>query len=105
MAPIARFRVKKKLRTLSLERTVGDLTGRADELEREANDLRRENAWLKEIVLLKGRNLAPLNLGSSAPAPANRRDEDERDPDDRTHASSELGSTARSKGKGKEKES
>ncbi|KAF8559306.1 hypothetical protein OG21DRAFT_1392304, partial [Imleria badia] len=53
----ARFRVKKKLKAHNLERTVADLTGRTDELEREANDLRRENAWLKDIVLLKGRNL------------------------------------------------
>jgi hypothetical protein len=41
--------------TLDLERTISDLTGRADELEREAADLRRENGWLKEIVMLKGR--------------------------------------------------
>ena len=50
---IARFRVKKKLNTLNLERTVSDLTGRVDELEQEASDLRKENTWLKEIVVLK----------------------------------------------------
>ncbi|KAI0257340.1 hypothetical protein BJV78DRAFT_28720 [Lactifluus subvellereus] len=50
---IARFRVKKKLQTHNLERTVSDLTGRIDELEQEASDLRRENTWLKEIVVLK----------------------------------------------------
>jgi hypothetical protein len=30
------------------------LTGRAEQLEREVGDLRRENGWLKEIVVLKG---------------------------------------------------
>jgi hypothetical protein len=50
---IARFRVKKKVKTLNLERTVSDLSGRVDELEQEASDLRRENSWLKEIVVLK----------------------------------------------------
>lgn len=33
---------------------MSDLSGRAEELEREAADLRRENGWLKEIVMLKG---------------------------------------------------
>ncbi|KAF8140039.1 hypothetical protein EV363DRAFT_1153378, partial [Boletus edulis] len=102
-AASARFRVKKKLKTLSLERTVGDLTGRADELEREANDLRRENAWLKEIVLLKGRNIAALNFGSQASAPDRRHDQDEKD--NRTHAESESESTVNRGRKGKAKES
>ena len=43
------------MKTLNLERTVSDLTGRVDELEQEASDLRRENGWLKEIVMLKSR--------------------------------------------------
>ncbi|KAI9572754.1 hypothetical protein HD554DRAFT_2062579 [Boletus coccyginus] len=83
-AASARFRVKKKLKTSNLERAVADLTGRTEDLEREANDLRRENAWLKEIVLLKGRNLASLNLGSQAP---------------------ELASTVRRRERGKDEES
>jgi len=37
---------------------VSDLTGRAEELEREVTDLRRENGWLKEIVMLKGTRYA-----------------------------------------------
>ncbi|KAF7975748.1 hypothetical protein HWV62_8531 [Athelia sp. TMB] len=53
----ARFRIKKKQRSINLERSVSDLTGRAEELEREATELRRENGWLKEIVMLKGRSL------------------------------------------------
>ncbi|KAG6820751.1 hypothetical protein H0H93_012015 [Arthromyces matolae] len=63
-AASARFRIKKKQRNLNLERTVNDLTGRADDLEREAADLRRENGWLKEIVMLKGSRLAGANLAS-----------------------------------------
>ncbi|KAM6497990.1 hypothetical protein JOM56_005938 [Amanita muscaria] len=58
----ARFRIKKKQRTINLERSVSDLTGRADELEREVADLRRENGWLKEIVMLKGTRFAAFNL-------------------------------------------
>ncbi|CAE6442343.1 unnamed protein product [Rhizoctonia solani] len=54
-AASARFRVKKKQRTIELERALVELEGRADELEKEAVELRRENGWLKEMVILKGR--------------------------------------------------
>ncbi|KIY51318.1 hypothetical protein FISHEDRAFT_70958 [Fistulina hepatica ATCC 64428] len=57
-AASARFRIKKKERTLNLERSVSDLEGRAEDLEREAADLRRENSWLKEMVMLKGSHIA-----------------------------------------------
>lgn len=40
------------------------MAGRAEDLEREAADLRRENGWLKEIVMLKGSRLAGVNLAS-----------------------------------------
>ncbi|KAF9458354.1 hypothetical protein BDZ94DRAFT_1301288 [Collybia nuda] len=63
-AASARFRIKKKQRTTNLERSVSDLSGRAEDLEREAADLRRENGWLKEIVMLKGSRLAAVNLAS-----------------------------------------
>ena len=62
----ARFRVKKKLKTVHLQRGIDDLTGRADDLEREAAELRRENSWLKEIVMLKG---GPPVAGFPAPSP------------------------------------
>ncbi|KAF7336259.1 hypothetical protein MVEN_02174000 [Mycena venus] len=58
----ARFRIKKKQKILDLERTVSDLAGRAEELEREAAELRRENSWLKEIVILKGGQLTGIAL-------------------------------------------
>lgn len=54
----ARFRIKKKQWTLNLERTISDLSGRVEELEREAAELRRENGWLKEIVMLKSKRLS-----------------------------------------------
>jgi hypothetical protein len=51
----ARFRLKKKERNLNLEQTISELSGRAEELEKEAENLRRENGWLKEIVVMKSR--------------------------------------------------
>jgi len=39
---------------------VSDLSGRAEELEKEVADLRRENGWLKEIVMLKGSRFAAV---------------------------------------------
>lgn len=56
-AASARFRIKKKQWTLNLERTISDLSGRVQELEGEASELRRENGWLKEIVMLKSKRL------------------------------------------------
>ena len=47
--------MKKKQWTLNLERSISDLSGRVEELEREAAELRRENGWLKEIVMLKSK--------------------------------------------------
>lgn len=44
---------------------MSDLTGRAEELEREVADLRRENGWLKEIVMLKGTRFAASNMSSA----------------------------------------
>jgi len=41
-----------------LERSLSDLKGRAKDLEGEAAELRRENGWLKEIVVLKGATAA-----------------------------------------------
>ena len=72
---IARFRIKKKQWTLNLERSITDLSGRVEELEREAAELRRENGWLKEIVMLKSKRFGgpapqldpPPSQGSAAP--------------------------------------
>lgn len=43
---------------------MSDLQRRADNLEKEAGDLRRENGWLKEMVIMKGRRRAGLNVGN-----------------------------------------
>lgn len=66
---VARFRVKKKQWTLNLERSISDLSGRVEELEREAAELRRENGWLKEIVMLKSKRYggAVPELNPNAP--------------------------------------
>ena len=49
---------------MNLQRSISDLTGRAEDLEREAADLRRENGWLREIVMLKNSRLPPVDLVS-----------------------------------------
>jgi predicted metal-dependent HD superfamily phosphohydrolase len=80
----ARFRAKKKQQVISMscrlliavrsdqvpvdiERHISDLTSRAEELEKEALDLRRENGWLKEIVMLKGRTHSGGQLSNFGP--------------------------------------
>ncbi|KAH9853017.1 hypothetical protein C2E23DRAFT_868220 [Lenzites betulinus] len=68
-AASARFRIKKKQWTLNLERTISDLSGRVEELEREAAELRRENGWLKEIVMLKSKRFAGVVPDLEPPPP------------------------------------
>jgi hypothetical protein len=51
-----------------MERTVTSLSRQVDELEREAADLRRENGWLKEIVMLRARRViggGPVGLSGT----------------------------------------
>ncbi|KAF7367230.1 Cytochrome C oxidase assembly protein COX19 [Mycena sanguinolenta] len=109
-AASARFRIKKKQKTLGLERTVSDLTGRAEELEREAADLRRENGWLKEIVMLKGGRLAGIDLsrtdtrGSGSGQRDQRRGSSERDGSDSESGEDRGQGSGKSKGKGKGKQ-
>jgi len=50
-AASARFRMKKKEREAALERKSKDLEIRVNELERECEGLRRENGWLKGLVV------------------------------------------------------
>jgi len=103
----ARFRIKKKQKTLELERTVSDLTSRATELEREAANLRRENTWLKEIVIMKGRQNISNNQGESSgrnESKSSRRGKEETS-EESSDANSSDGEKAskKSKGKGKAK--
>lgn len=50
-AASARFRLKKKEREAALERRAKELEERVGELERECEGLRRENGWLKGLVV------------------------------------------------------
>ncbi|KIJ69390.1 hypothetical protein HYDPIDRAFT_105986 [Hydnomerulius pinastri MD-312] len=50
-AASARFRLKKKEREAALERRAKELEERVAELERECEGLRRENGWLKGLVV------------------------------------------------------
>ncbi|KAG2155427.1 hypothetical protein DEU56DRAFT_750982 [Suillus clintonianus] len=94
----ARFRTKKKQKTLNLERSVADLTGRTEELEREASELRRENSWLKEIVLLKSRRRGAFGgsqasssqQASTSSAQKDGRDDDPSSDEDEGHGTREA---------------
>jgi hypothetical protein len=59
----ARFRAKKKNHTVNLTRTVSDLTSRVAELEVEANDLRREQTWLRSLVVARAQGRAAQASG------------------------------------------
>jgi Basic region leucine zipper len=50
-AASARFRMKKKEREAALEKKAKELEVRVNELERECEGLRRENGWLKGLVV------------------------------------------------------
>ncbi|KII86742.1 hypothetical protein PLICRDRAFT_43402 [Plicaturopsis crispa FD-325 SS-3] len=108
-AASARFRTKKKHRTLALEQSITDLTGRAEELEREVAELRRENDWLKEIVVLRGRTFGSergaeaLGEGSGG---ARTRDDVQEDPyESEESGSATTRSNSRKDGrKGKDKQ-
>ncbi|KZS98633.1 hypothetical protein SISNIDRAFT_462517 [Sistotremastrum niveocremeum HHB9708] len=50
-AASARFRLKKKEREAAMEKKSKELEGRVGELERECEALRRENGWLKGLVV------------------------------------------------------
>jgi len=50
-AASARFRAKKKEREVALEKKSKELETRVNELERECESLRRENGWLKGLVV------------------------------------------------------
>ncbi|KAF9227920.1 hypothetical protein BS17DRAFT_640171, partial [Gyrodon lividus] len=50
-AASARFRLKKKEREAALESRAKELEERVVELERECQGLRRENGWLKGLVV------------------------------------------------------
>jgi len=60
-AASARFRLKKKEREAALEGRAKELEARVNELERECEGLRRENGWLKGLVVgVTGAAQAPV---------------------------------------------
>nr|GAT51096.1 predicted protein [Mycena chlorophos] len=64
-AASARFRLKKKEREAALETRAKELEGRVNELERECEGLRRENGWLKGLVVgVTGAAQAPPSASS-----------------------------------------
>ncbi|KAJ7074217.1 hypothetical protein C8F01DRAFT_1099674 [Mycena amicta] len=64
-AASARFRLKKKEREAALETRAKELEGRVNELERECEGLRRENGWLKGLVVgVTGAAQAPPSTSS-----------------------------------------
>ena len=78
-AASARFRMKKKEREAALEGKAKELEGRVTELERECEALRRENGWLKGLVIgVTGAVQAPV---ASAPqfATTSKRSREEAD--------------------------
>lgn len=91
---------------MNLERTVSDLTSRATELEREVADLRRENGWLKEIVMLKGATLPRINssLNASLQRPSGSGHHLSDADDDKSGDETDSDTDTSQKGKGKEKD-
>jgi len=64
-AASARFRLKKKEREAALESKAKELEARVNELERECEGLRRENGWLKGLVVgVTGAAQAPVVNGT-----------------------------------------
>ena len=64
-AASARFRLKKKEREAALEKKAKELEVKVNELEKECEGLRRENGWLKGLVVgVTGGVAAPPQLSS-----------------------------------------
>jgi hypothetical protein len=65
----ARFRLKKKEREVAMEKKAKELDDKVMELERECESLRKENQWLKGLVV--GATNGDSNHGSTLTSPAN----------------------------------
>ncbi|KAH8118939.1 hypothetical protein DFH11DRAFT_1562001 [Phellopilus nigrolimitatus] len=70
-AASARFRLKKKEREAALEKRSKELETRVNELERECEGLRRENGWLKGLVVgvtgaNQGAQVGPAGTGAGS---------------------------------------
>ena len=78
-AASARFRLKKKEREAALEKKAKELEVRVGELEKECEALRRENGWLKGLVVgVTGAGAVQQQAVASAGAKRTRDDVDEK---------------------------
>jgi hypothetical protein len=78
-AASARFRLKKKEREAALEKKAKELEVRVGELEKECEALRRENGWLKGLVVgVTGAGAVQQQAAVSAGAKRTRDDGDEK---------------------------
>lgn len=78
-AASARFRAKKKEREVALEQRSKDLEGRVAELERECEQLRRENGWLMGLVVgVTGSGGTVPGLPPSTASGKRKRDEEDK---------------------------
>ena len=50
-AASARFRVKKKAREAALEQSANEYKSKVESLEKEVDDLKRENGWLRGLII------------------------------------------------------
>ncbi|CAL1706228.1 unnamed protein product [Somion occarium] len=81
-AASARFRLKKKEREAALEKKAKELEVRVSELEKECEALRRENGWLKGLVVgVTGAGAVQQQQHAAVTAPGTKRSRDESDPD------------------------
>jgi len=69
-AASARFRLKKKEREAAMERNLKNLENRVVELEREAEGLRKENGWLRGLLV--GVNVPSSSLASNGSSLAHK---------------------------------
>ncbi|KAF8893459.1 hypothetical protein BD779DRAFT_1506380 [Infundibulicybe gibba] len=77
-AASARFRLKKKEREAALEGKAKELESRVNELERECEGLRRENGWLKGLVVgVTGAAQGPAVTAPQKSTTGNKRSRDE----------------------------
>ncbi|GJJ06378.1 hypothetical protein Clacol_000569 [Clathrus columnatus] len=68
-AASARFRAKKKEREQAMEKRSKELESRVNELERECEGLRRENGWLKGLVVgVTSGNPVPISTAVDEPS-------------------------------------
>lgn len=77
-AASARFRMKKKEREAALEGKAKELETRVNELERECEGLRRENGWLKGLVVgVTGAAQGGAGVVQTQPSTGTKRSRDE----------------------------